>query len=345
MTNYFVVDYAGALKRPLAETDASGNITRYYVWAGFQLLAHIEANGTVRYYHGDELGSTLALTDEAGTTTDQFAYAPYGELLSRTGTNSTAFLWLGGYGVYYDSTANLHLTLHRAYSAEQKRFISPDPMGIDGGVNLYAYGDLNPLAFIDPYGLYSDNGFWSDMWDETRSLLAGIPSGIANLFLSVPDPTYGFRSPGSGQEAMNNVAKIMADLAGTTVDEPNFQKGQFIGSFLSGNWLFGRMFATKTSVVIGENMDRVGPYASRIGAETFKGTGMEANRLWIQEARDAGRQIIDIGPDFTRRAERVKEGILRPDSPFYNMERMETTGYENYLKVFERTGRYEGRMP
>jgi RHS repeat-associated protein len=156
VTNYFVVDYADGLKRPLAETDVSGTVIRYYVWAGgFRLLAHIDADGAVRYYHSDELGSTLALSDSAGNVTDQFAYAPYGELLSRTGTNSTAFLWLGGYGVYYDSAANLHLTLHRAYSAEQKRFISTDPMGVDGGANLYAYGDLNPLFFVDPMGLFT----------------------------------------------------------------------------------------------------------------------------------------------------------------------------------------------
>jgi hypothetical protein len=95
----------------------------------------------------------------------------------------------------------------------------------------------------------------------------------------------------------------------------------------------------KSVVVIGENMDRVSEYASRIGAETFQGTGMEANRLWIQEAQSAGKQVIDIGPDFARRLERVGDGI-RPDSPFYNMERMETTGYVNYLKVFERAGKF-----
>ena len=71
---------------------------------------------------------------------------------------------------------------------------------------------------------------------------------------------------------------------------------------------------------------------------------MEANRLWIQEARNAGKQVIDIGPDFARRAQRVEQGI-RPDSIFYNMERMETKGYENYLKVFERTGKYTGGVP
>ncbi len=155
-TNYFVVDYVDPLKRPLAETDSSGTITRYYVWAGFQLLAHIEADGPVRYYHSDELGSTLALTDESGTVTDEFAYTPYGTA-THTGTTDTPFQWLGGYGVYYDADTDLHLTLHRAYSAHQKRFISSDPMGIDGGVNLYAYGNLNPLAFVDPYGLCAES--------------------------------------------------------------------------------------------------------------------------------------------------------------------------------------------
>jgi len=96
-------------------------------------------------------------------------------------------------------------------------------------------------------------------------------------------------------------------------------------------------------VVIDENMDRVEAYASRVGADTFQGTGIEANRLWIQDARSSGRQVIDIGPDFDRRLQRRKKGV-RQDGPFYNMERMETMGYKNHLKDFERTGKYAGRM-
>ncbi len=151
-TNYFVVDYTDGLKRPLAETDSSGTVTRYYIWSGAQLLCHIEANGTIRYYHADELGSTLALTDESGFVTDQFAYMPYG-YANHSGSADTPFQWLGGYGVYYDSDTDLHLTLHRAYSSKLKRFIHPDPLGIDGGVNLYAYGKLNPVFGVDPSGL------------------------------------------------------------------------------------------------------------------------------------------------------------------------------------------------
>lgn len=153
VTNYFIVDYADGLKRPLAETDASGNITRYYVWSGSRLLCHIEADGTTRYYHADELGSTLSLTDELGNVTDEFAYMPYG-YATHSGTNSTPFQWLGGYGVYYDTDTDLHLTLHRAYSSSMKRFISMDPTGIDAFPNLYAYGDLNPTYFVDPEGLW-----------------------------------------------------------------------------------------------------------------------------------------------------------------------------------------------
>jgi len=104
-------------------------------------------------YHQNELGSTLALTDESGTLTDQFAYTAYGKLCNRTGTTDTQFCWLGG----YDTDTDLHLTLHRAYSANMKRFISTDPLGIDGFANLYAYGNLNPLFFVDPSGLWGEN--------------------------------------------------------------------------------------------------------------------------------------------------------------------------------------------
>ncbi len=80
---------------------------------------------------------------------------PYGSATYTAHINSveTPFQWLGGCGVYYDNETDLHLTLHRAYSSKLKRFISPDPLGIDAFANIYAYGDLNPLAFVDPEGL------------------------------------------------------------------------------------------------------------------------------------------------------------------------------------------------
>ncbi len=99
--------------------------------------------------------------------TDQYAYMPYG-VATHTGNSQTPYQWLGGFrlrystarqdGVYYDHTTDLHLTLHRAYSSDMRKFISPDPLGIDGGVNVYAYANLNPLFFVDPLGLCADVG-------------------------------------------------------------------------------------------------------------------------------------------------------------------------------------------
>jgi len=130
------------------------------------MLGHIDANG-YRYYHPDELGSTLLMTDEAGNITDQFAYQPYGELINRTGSTVTPYKWLGGLAVR-DEGGSLYFMLNRYYSADQKRFLTEDPAGIDGGVNLYAYANLNPVFFVDPFGLgaegssYSLSSAWND---------------------------------------------------------------------------------------------------------------------------------------------------------------------------------------
>jgi RHS repeat-associated protein len=173
------VDYNAPLKMPLAETDADGNITRYYIWSSHGLLAHLDVNPSTgaitatRYYHSDEQASTLALTDETGAVTDEFAYTPYGGV-TRTGTTDTPFQWLGGIAVQNEGDG-LYYMLNRYYSAGTRCFISPDPSGIDGGVNLYAYGNLNPLAFVDPYGLCAESGsgssssWYNKMYNEVLS--------------------------------------------------------------------------------------------------------------------------------------------------------------------------------
>jgi RHS repeat-associated protein len=50
-----------------------------------------------------------------------------------------------GTGLYYYRA--------RYYSWEMGRFISEDPIGLAGGINMYAYVGNSPLNFIDPLGL------------------------------------------------------------------------------------------------------------------------------------------------------------------------------------------------
>lgn len=104
----------------------------------------------------------------------------------------------------------------------------------------------------------------------------------------------------------------------------------------------------KKPIVIGENMQRVKPYADEIGGHAYKpwkndpfdfDLGMKRNQRWINDMKKEGREIIDIGPDFSRRS------LGREPSPFYNMERTQLKGYENYRKAFERDGRLSGGVP
>ncbi len=55
-------------------------------------------------------------------------------------------------GQYYDGETGLHYNRHRYYDPETGRFISPDPIGLAGGLNLYAYAP-NTSGWIDPLGL------------------------------------------------------------------------------------------------------------------------------------------------------------------------------------------------
>jgi RHS repeat-associated protein len=153
VTRYYALDYSDPFKRPLAELTDAGAVVRRYVWAGSLLLAMVESNGVVRYVHSDGQGSVIALTDASGNMTDQWAWGPYGEPWGRIGTNDLSFTWLGGSGVR--SLGNgLYATYHRLYDANLRRFLQADPMGIGGGANVYAYGNLNPLLYVDPLGLY-----------------------------------------------------------------------------------------------------------------------------------------------------------------------------------------------
>ncbi|MEC9822949.1 RHS repeat-associated core domain-containing protein, partial [Escherichia marmotae] len=55
-------------------------------------------------------------------------------------------------GQYLDRETGLHYNLHRYYDPDVGRFIVTDPIGLAGGLNLYAYAP-NPLGWIDPLGL------------------------------------------------------------------------------------------------------------------------------------------------------------------------------------------------
>jgi hypothetical protein len=110
-----------------------------------------------------------------------------------------------------------------------------------------------------------------------------------------------------------------------------------------------RSVAENRVLVIGENMQRVEPYAQKIGAEIYSGMpgykpGMDAqalahNQAFVELKKAEGYKILDIGPDFDRRA--VRGG----PQPAYQMERTITKDYGGYQKAFVRTGKGSLTLP
>ena len=56
-------------------------------------------------------------------------------------------------GQYYDKYTGLNYNYYRDYDPSLGRDIQSDPIGLEGGLNTYAYVDSNPLNFVDPLGL------------------------------------------------------------------------------------------------------------------------------------------------------------------------------------------------
>ena len=135
-----------------------------------EYISFIDPDDTLTVAHADEQGSVIALTDENAALLFRASYSPHGEDWGSSGTNATPFAWLGGLGVMRQHNSQLttpnskltilYLTRHRLYSPVLRRFLSADPLGIAGGLNLYAYANGNPLAYIDPLGLCASDSDW-----------------------------------------------------------------------------------------------------------------------------------------------------------------------------------------
>lgn len=59
-------------------------------------------------------------------------------------------------GQYFDAETGLHYNYFRNYDPSTGRYVESDPLGLAGGLNVYAYGNLNPINTTDPLGLRSN---------------------------------------------------------------------------------------------------------------------------------------------------------------------------------------------
>lgn len=149
-TTGFVIDPNGGLDRLLIRHNPDQSVT-YFVH-GLGILYEVDEAENTKTYHYDQVGSTIALTDDLGIVTGRAEYTAYGLIGRQIGEMDTPFLYNGRYGVMSDPNGLLHMRA-RYYSPFLMRFLNPDPIGFSGGMNWFAFADGNPVSMLDPFGL------------------------------------------------------------------------------------------------------------------------------------------------------------------------------------------------
>ena len=126
----------------------------YYVYS-LGLLYEVDELENSKTHHYDQVGSTLARTDDIGKVIGRAEYSAYGITIWKEGDMATPFLYNGQAGVQTDSNGLLNMRA-RYYSPYLMRFLNADPIGFSGGSNWFAYADGNPISLSDPFGLCAD---------------------------------------------------------------------------------------------------------------------------------------------------------------------------------------------
>jgi RHS repeat-associated protein len=102
------------------------------------------------------------MTDSSGAMQAQYAFDPYGREIKIQGPLAPDFRFAG---YYVHEPSGLNYTLTRSYSPPIGRWTARDPIEEDGGINLYAYVENNPISNVDPSGLASP---WADKKDAIK---------------------------------------------------------------------------------------------------------------------------------------------------------------------------------
>jgi len=166
----------------VAELDSKGMIRREYVYLGGQPVAVIDTSSggaahdtadtgfmagianlwrawfgkgeSIAYLQTNHLGAVEMATDAKGKPIWEANYSPFGKLVPAMAQTKPGFeLNLRLPGQYADTETGLYYNDHRYYDPARGRYLTPDPLGLGGGANGYAYVDGNPLKYIDPEGL------------------------------------------------------------------------------------------------------------------------------------------------------------------------------------------------
>lgn len=322
----------------------------------------VSAPAQIAYLHTNHLGAAELVTDDSGNAVWRAEYQPYGKLVAvsaagrshaasgKPGSNGApAFrLNLRLPGQYEDDETGLYYNDHRYYDPARGRYLTPDPLGLGGGINSYAYVSGNPLKYIDPTGLIlfafdgtenTDDVAWLDAKGsslsnvvEFRNLYQGRAryiTGVGTVDKSdpsqpilapdkdigfIPRPDRGFNW--SGAERITRMIKYFKDEADLATDDNAPMEVDIIG--FSRGAANARDFANQ--IVAATDSNGLYHYKDAQGKEKCQKVHFRFMGLWdtVLSTNWSGHNYnLDIPKPFAYVAQAVAlnefRGHTRPD--------------------------------
>ena len=115
------------------------------------------------YFHCDQIGIPREMTDKDGNLLWFGNYTGWGRLKEETKVTDSAYQPFRLQNQYCDRETGLHYNFFRYYEPDAGRFVNQDPIGLEGGDNIYLFSP-NIQSWIDPLGLLSWNTARKQFW-------------------------------------------------------------------------------------------------------------------------------------------------------------------------------------
>ncbi len=267
---------------PLVELSQSGSIlagngfgadgwrSRYYP-TGSPLAKPSKLDGQYLVYTYDPQGNLVQRQSQSNGTTralDTAVYDGYGARLGDKDALAGGNLaykdpvgFGGQHGYYSDPETGMQLLTHRYYDSGRGRFVTRDPIGYNGGIDLYGFVGNNPVNEIDPEGTQSPGS-----GDPNDDNMARIEHGGGNPFYG---KTIHAINRGAG------VAKVGAGAIADSLPGVNYAEGA-IGKDALGHRLSAGERAVLVIPVFGTVLHRVaaGRKVVKTGAAIFADTDL-----------------------------------------------------------------------
>ncbi len=247
------------------KTSGTTTLTRNFIYSGNRLCQERDSNSYYKSYYTDgyhdlypttlvgcfftrdHLGSVREVVESTtGDVFRRYSYDLYGRTTStdyftiNSPSGSPAGPQLGFTGLLSLFDRKLTLAAYRVYDPDLGRWLSRDPIGENGGLNLYRYAGNNPVNFVDLDGLCPQMGFAGKDGQFKDPNTGGIRNGNGtraedqlNPFNSGGKERFGKQPPNPGgklgdevtRQTTDNIVKALRDRGYNVSKEVFFEKG------------------------------------------------------------------------------------------------------------------------